>query len=356
MNNIELPHLKIRGYEAKYPIIQGGMGIKLSMAELAAAVANYGGIGTITGVGLGFSNEVKKSREQYLADNKKYLIEEIKKTKELSNDGFVGVNIMTIASDYENMIKTACESGIKFIVSGAGMPYKLPEYTKNFPDVAIIPIISTLQGVRVICKKWSDNYSRLPDAIIVENPNTAGGHLGCSREKIGDPKYNPENVIPEIVKYLKETYNKEIPVIAAGGVRNRYDLDKMLSYGASGVQVATPFILTPECNASDAYKKVHLNAESKDIVIIKSPVGMPGRAINTDFAQKSLENLEKYKPSQCVRCLDVCKFLETNDGFYCILSELENARLTGNGVIFSGQWSPRKMQTVEQVMDTLVKY
>ncbi|MFA6184771.1 MAG: nitronate monooxygenase family protein [Candidatus Shapirobacteria bacterium] len=334
MNN-ELPPLRIGKIESRYPIVLGGMSTGLTTKEMASAVANEGGCGTIGGVGLGISPRIKRA-EDYLEANELCLKREICNALEMTNNGNVGVNLMVATTDYENSIRVAVESGAKFIVSGAGLPTSLPKYVDKYKrsgqeTPALIPIVSSLRATDIILRKWG-NYS-LPAAFVVETPNTAGGHLGAHVEDIGTREFSLEVVVPQLVEFLKAK-KYDIPVIAAGGIWDRTDIDHMLDIGASGVQMATRFLVTKECNASEEFKARHLL--KNNIVIIKSPVGMPGRAIENDFIIK-VNSGERFNLGTCVKCLRGCEYSENGIG-YCIIRALHNAHIGDieKGVLFTG--------------------
>lgn len=350
-----LPSLQIGQHRACYPIIQGGMGIRISGANLAAAVANAGGIGVISAVGLGLNSpyfdinqrNVSKRREQFFEANRLALIDEIQAARTLSPKGILGINAMVVAQDYETLVRTAAEEGIHLIISGAGLPLALPEYTSAYPEVALVPIVSSTRAARIICRKWERLYGRLPDAFVVENPNSAGGHLGAKLEELGDRALDAEQVIPELVAYLQEEVGQSIPVIAAGGVWDRFDIDKMLGLGASGVQIGTRFITTDECDADIRYKEFHLHATPEDVVIISSPVGMPGRALRNAFAEKAIANSPDLEKRCLASCLHNCKCRDEGK-YYCIVQVLDKAARgdVENGLIFSGSNAGRVQQIV----------
>ncbi|HEY9646448.1 MAG TPA: nitronate monooxygenase family protein, partial [Chroococcidiopsis sp.] len=328
-----LPSLQIGQHFAYYPIIQGGMGIRISGAHLAAAVANAGGIGVISAVALGLNspyfdiNEFKngrKRREQFFAANQLALIDEIRKARTLSPRGILGINAMVAARDYETLVRTAAEEGVNLIISGAGLPLSLPEYTAAYPEVALVPIVSTTRAARVICRKWERQYGRLPDAFVVENPNSAGGHLGAKSEELGDRVLEAEQVIPELVAYLQQEIGQAIPVIAGGGVWDRADIDRMLALGASGVQIGTRFITTNECDADIRYKEFHLHAKPEDVVIVPSPVGLPGRALHNAFAEKAIAGSPELATPRLFSCLHACKCRDEQQSF-CIIQALDKA-------------------------------
>jgi len=360
-----LPSLQIGQHIARYPIIQGGMGIRISGSNLAAAVANAGGIGVISAVGLGLNSpyfdisqpNVRLRREQFFEANRLALIDELNKARELSPDGIIGVNVMVAAKDYETLVRTAAQQGVNLIISGAGLPLQLPEYTVEYPEVALVPIVSTTRAAKIICRKWEQKYKRLPDAFVVENPNTAGGHLGAKYEDLDDVALEPEQVIPELVKYLHSELGQPIPVIAAGGVWDRADIVKMLKLGASGVQIGTRFITTDECDANLRYKEFHLHAQPEDVVVIKSPVGLPGRALRNPFVEKAMSGSAPLEKGCVLNCLHVCRFRDTGES-YCIVRALDKAARgdVENGLVFSGSNAGRadRIMPVAELMAELV--
>ncbi len=321
------------------------MGIRISGAHLAAAVANAGGIGVISAVGLGLNSpyfditesRVGKRKEQFFEANRLALIDEIRTARRLSPGGILGINAMVAAHDYKTLVRTAVEQGINLIISGAGLPTQLPEFTADHPEVALIPIISSTRAARIICHKWERQYNRLPDAFVVENPNSAGGHLGAKLEELGDATLDAEQVIPELVAYLKEEVGQPIPVIAAGGIWDRQDIDRVLALGASGVQIGTRFITTNECDADIRYKEFHLHAKPEDVVIVPSPVGMPGRALRNAFAEKAIAHSPDLEKRCLASCLHTCKCRDEQQ-LYCIVQALDKAARGDieNGLIFAG--------------------
>ncbi|MBZ8178576.1 NAD(P)H-dependent flavin oxidoreductase [Oscillatoria salina] len=359
-----LTTLRIGKYTPKYPIIQGGMGIRISGANLASAVANAGGIGVISAVGLGLKSpyfdrqekNVKQRQEKFFAANRLALIDELKKARLLSPNGIIGVNIMVAARDYETLVRTAAENGANLIISGAGLPMNLPEYTANYPDVALVPIISSDRAAKLICRRWERHHQRLPDAFIVENPQTAGGHLGVKKEELANPAFSDAQIIPQLVKYLRDELGVNIPIIAAGGVWDRTDIDRVLALGASGVQIGTRFITTHECDADIRYKEFHLHATPEDVVIVPSPVGMPGRALKNAFAEKAIANSPDLEKRCLANCLHTCRCRDSQET-YCIIQALDNAVRgnVDNGLIFAGSNAGRsqKMMSVAELMAEL---
>jgi nitronate monooxygenase len=372
--NKELPSLRVGNLESESPIFLGGMSVGLTTAELAAEVANKGGFGTIGGVGLGISPEVEDAGDFFEA-NEAALKREIQNALEISNDGNIGVNLMVATTDYEDSVRVAVENRAKFIASGAGLPLRLPEYVEKYKVFGqktpeLIPIVSSVRVAKIILKRWT-RQGVLPSAFIVETPNTAGGHLGVTdADDIGKDEFSLEHVVPELNEYLKsEEYadllkgfngeKHDIPIIAAGGIWDRADVERMLKLGAKGAQLATRFLTTDECNASQEFKDRHLN-NTDPIVVIKSPVGMPGRAIENDFVRRTNSG-EKIDLGPCVGCLNGCKGKLAG---YCIVRALDNVRRgdVENGVLFTGSNGYRLKEDREkgifsagQIMQELTK-
>ncbi len=350
-----LPSLQIGQHLARYPIIQGGMGIRISGAKLAAAVANAGGIGIISAVALGLNSPYfnisqpngRKRREQFFGANRLALIDEIRTARTLSPNGILGINAMVVAQDYETLVRTAAEEGVNLIISGAGLPLQLPKYTAAYPAVALVPIVSSTRAARIMCRKWERQYGRLPDAFVVENPNSAGGHLGAKIEELGDLTFEAEQVIPELVAYLQQEMGQSIPVIAAGGVWDRADIDRMLTLGASGVQIGTRFITTDECDADIRYKEFHLHAKPEDVVIISSPVGMPGRSLRNTFVEKAIAGSPDLEKRCLFNCLHTCKCRDEQQ-YFCIVQALDKAARGDieNGLVFSGSNAGRSERII----------
>ncbi len=347
-----LKDLKIGDLTAKIPIIQGGMGIGISLSGLASAVANEGGIGVIATAVIGM-NEPDFARN-YLEANIRALKREIRKARELTK-GIIGVNIMVALTNFGDMVRTAIEEGIDIIFSGAGLPLNLPEYLNEKVKTKLAPIVSSARAAAIIAKKWSDKFNRIPDAVVVEGPK-AGGHLGFKLDEINDPEHSLEKIVPEVINALKpfeEKYKKEIPVIAAGGIYTGQDIDKFLKLGAAGVQMATRFVTTHECDASEEFKKAYINASEKDMVIIKSPVGLPGRAIRNEFIDQVSQGMRK--PFKCpYHCLKTCDFKNSP---YCISLALINAQRGNlqNGFAFAGAnaYRANKIISVKELIDKL---
>jgi len=287
---------------------------------LASAVANEGGAGVISSAGLGLL--YKDFSSDFLEASIHGLKEEIRKTRE-KTVGVIGVNVMVAMTNFTDMIKTAISEKVDLITAGAGLPLDLPSFLKKDSTTKLIPIVSSARATKIICEKWKANYDYLPDAVIVEGPK-AGGHLGFKEEQIFDQDYSLEKLVPEIVNELKtfeDKYDTKIPLIAAGGIFTGRDIARFLRMGASGVQMATRFVCTEECDAHDNFKHAYLNAKEGDLTIINSPVGLPGRVINNKF----VENIKQGKtvPFNCkYHCLRTCNPKEAP---YCIAKVLSNA-------------------------------
>jgi nitronate monooxygenase len=355
-----LPTLQIGRHTARYPIVQGGMGIRISGANLAAAVANAGGIGIVSAVGLGLNSpyyDRQQKKGNFFEANRLALIDELNQARTLSPDGILGINAMVVARDYETLVRTAAECGVNLIISGAGLPIHLPKYTKDHPDVALVPIVSSTRAAKVICRKWERLYDRLPDAFVVENPNTAGGHLGAKYEELDDPALDADRVIPELIEFLNSEYDRPIPVIAAGGIWDRGDIDRAIALGAAGVQIGTRFITTDECDADVRYKEFHCRARPEDVVIVPSPVGLPGRALKNPFVEKAIANSDELETKCLANCLQVCACRDRRQT-YCIVQALDRAARgdVENGLIFAGSNAgrARKIVPVADVMAQLV--
>jgi len=344
--------LQIGDLTIPIPLIQGGMGVGISLSGLASAVANEGGVGVISSAGLGFL--YKESSKDFLEANIHGLREELRKAREKTS-GVIGVNIMVAMSNFTDMVKTAIAEKADIIFSGAGLPLNLPGFLQKDSITKLVPIVSSARAAKLICEKWKKNYDYLPDAIVVEGPK-AGGHLGFKLEQIDDENYKLEKLIPEVVtevKQIEEKYNQPIPVIAAGGIYTGKDIYDIMQLGASGVQMGTRFVTTNECDASDAFKQTYIDAKSEDIEIIKSPVGMPGRAIMSNFLEKVKQG--KKQPLQCpFQCIKTC---EISSSPYCIISALVNA-LKGNfekGYAFAGAnaFKATHITTVKELIQSL---
>jgi nitronate monooxygenase len=314
----KLPDLYIGDLKINPPIIQGGMGVKISTASLVSAVCNEGAFGVIASVGLGEDyNEGKSKKENFNDRSRLALEEQLDETFKRTNRPF-GVNIMCALSNYDDLVDACIKKNVAAIISGAGLPLKLPALVKNH-KIKLIPIVSSDRAAKIICEGWFKRYNRIPDAIVVEGP-LAGGHLGFNiseLENIND--FNLEKLISEVLEVAKKFDN--IPVIAAGGIFDGYDIRKFLNMGASGVQIATRFICTHECDVPLNLKELFINCSEEDIIIIKSPVGLPARVIKNKFIEKVL-NGEKFPLSCPLKCLKTC---DPDVVPYCIAKALVNA-------------------------------
>ena len=346
--------LKIGDLSIAVPIIQGGMGVGISLSGLASAVANEGGIGVISSAGLGLL--YKDFSQNYLEASIHGLKEEIRKTRDKTL-GVVGVNVMVAMTNFVDMVKTSISEKVDVLITGAGLPLDLPSFLTKGSKTKLVPIVSSARATRIICEKWKANYDYLPDAVIVEGPK-AGGHLGFKEEQISDYNYSLEKLVPEIVSELKifeDKYHQSIPLFAAGGIYTGEDINNIMKLGASGVQMGTRFVTTDECDASQGFKQAFLDADEKDIEIIKSPVGMPGRAIFSNFIQKVKDG--KKQPKKCpFKCIKTC---DIDKSPYCIIIALVNA-LKGNfdhGFAFAGSNAFRatKISSVKEIFQSLLK-
>lgn len=349
---MDLPKLKIGNKTLDLPIIQGGMGVGVSLANLAGNVAKCGGLGVISAAQIGFME--KDFETNTYEANYRALDRNIKEAKRIGcNNGMIGVNIMCVTTNYEDMVKKASEAGADIIISGAGLPKNLPELIKG-TNTMIAPIVSSDRAANLICKLWTTKYNYAPDMIVVEGPK-AGGHLGFKLEELYREDVNIYDIVSkvkEVTMQYEEKYEKNIPVIAAGGIYDGKDIVKAFKHNADGVQIATRFVATEECDADIKFKKAYVNANKEDVIIIKSPVGMPGRAIKNKF----LDNLPEFKLKKCFNCIKTC---DRKTIPYCITQALINS-VKGdidNGLIFCGDNVYRidKITTVRNIMDELVK-
>ncbi len=324
-----LPTLKIGKYTPRYPLIQGGMGVKVSGAKLAGAVAKAGGVGTIASVGIACDHPAFTGKN-YFAANEIAVAEAVREARALAPEGVIAVNCMVALTDYDRQVRSSCEGGVDIVISGAGLPLKLPDYTKDFPDVALVPIVSSTKAADLIIRRWEKNYGKRPDAIVVETPLHAGGHVGATKmEQVNDPALSLEVVIPELIAYLRENLpGEDIPVIAAGGIWDRKDIDHAFALGSRGVQMGTRFACTVEGDASERFKQAYVDATAEDVVLIMSPVGIPGRALKNPFIAKYLEGTVESKPCFAA-CLSHCSYLKTRETF-CIAQALLDA--------YQGDW------------------
>lgn len=347
---MHLPELHIGDLKAKFPVIQGGMGIGVSLSSLASSVANCGGIGVISGAQIGFREENFLSNN--LEANLCGLEKEIHKARELSPSGIIGLNLMVAMKNYAAYVKKAVECKIDLIISGAGLPLDLPDYIKD-SNTKIAPIVSSVKAANLICRMWDKKSNYAPDAIVVEGP-LAGGHLGFHAEEFDNPPelFSIVKEVKEVAKIYGEKYNKTIPVIAAGGIYTAEDIKAALEAGADGVQMATRFVTTYECDADPAFKESYIKATKDTIGIVKSPVGMPGRAILNDFITNPKGNKACY-----YKCLHKCS---VTDIPYCISNALIHAA-TGdveNALLFCGSnaYQATHLEHVKDIFEEIDQY
>ena len=323
--------LKVKIGNLEFSMIQGGMGVGISLSGLASAVANCGGAGIIASVAIGTSKGYPGS---YIEANNNALRDEIETARKMSN-GVIGVNIMRALTNYKDLVKVAVEEKVDLIISGAGLPLDLPNLVGNAP-IKLIPIVSSQKAAEIITKYWSRKHNKIPDAIIVEGPK-AGGHLGFKFDDLINNKIPAlENIVKEVVNFGNNSdyFKTPIPIIAAGGIYTGADIAKYLKLGATGVQMATRFVTTKECDATNMFKWAYINASKEDIQIIKSPVGMPGRAIVNPFLKKVMRG-DKIDFDCKYKCLETCNPRESP---YCIadaLIEVQQDDFT-RGFIFAG--------------------
>ena len=358
---MSLPSLQIGNLTAKLPVIQGGMGVGISLSRLASAVANQGGIGVIAGAMIGMKEpDVAKNP---LEANLRALRQELIKARAMT-EGVIGVNIMVALTTFAEMVKTSIEHRADVIFSGAGLPLELPKYLRDVCDqkkeefqTKLVPIVSSARAASIIAKKWMSRFDYAPDAFVVEGPK-AGGHLGFKPEDIQSPAYALEQLVPEVVevaKALEDRLGRAIPVIAAGGVYSGADIKHFMDLGASGVQMGTRFVATHECDADERFKQSYVNASQEDVTIIKSPVGMPGRALRNGFVEAMGDGAKK--PFKCVfKCVSTCEQEKTP---YCIAAALIHA-MKGNlerGFAFCGSnvFKVDRIVSVRELMDSLQK-
>lgn len=351
---MEFQELKIGKKTARVPIIQGGMGVGVSRSKLAGAVAKEGGIGIISTAQIGYD---EPDFETNVCDcNIRAIEKHIKLAKEQADGGLVGVNVMVALQHYKEHVKAAVRAGADLIVCGAGLPADLPELVGK-ADTAIAPIVSTRKAASVLLRMWDKKYGRTADLLIIEGPK-AGGHLGFTPKQLQSITSNDyDNEILEIIqekKIYEEKYGVSIPVVAGGGIFDRSDIEHVMALGVDGVQIGTRFVATEECDASLAYKQAYIRAAEEDVVIIKSPVGMPGRAIRNAWLQR-LQQQERVPVKKCFRCIKKCNPEEIP---YCITQALIHA-VTGNleqGLIFCGAnvGRIRELTTVPALMHELM--
>ncbi|MBE0491888.1 MAG: nitronate monooxygenase [Sulfurospirillum sp.] len=356
-------NLKIGKHTIAHPIVQGGMGLGISWDLLAGNVSKEGGLGIISAVGTGYYNNKQFSKKDinarpyettnfYSADGLKAIV---KNARKICGDSPIGVNVLYAINDYGRVVRDACEAGADVIITGAGLPTNMPEFTEGFPDVALVPIVSSAKALKIICKRWKQRYDRLPDAIVVEGP-LSGGHQGFTYEQCMQEEFQLENLIAPIKEEIKNW--GDFPLIAAGGVWDHEDILKMFALGADGVQMGTRFIGTHECDADMAFKEVLIAAEKEDIQLFKSPVGYPARGVRTH-----LHELVEKREGPKVRCVSNCvspchRGVEAKAVGYCIADRLSDAYMgkKDTGLFFTGAngYKLKKLISVQELMHKLV--
>lgn len=346
--------LRIGNLVASLPIIQGGMGVGVSLSGLAAAVANQGGIGIISAVGIGMLDP--EHRSNLRKANQLALRKEIRRARELSN-GIIGVNIMMAVTDFDDLLRLSVEEGVDVAIIGAGLFLKRPDFLTDSVKTKIIPKVSSARAARLIFAHWVKSYGVVPDAVVVEGP-MAGGHLGFKKESLGKAEVSLERLVRETVEAIapfEKQFSKHIPVIAAGGVYTGSDMHRMLCAGAKGVKMGTRFVTTTECDVSDAFKQSYIRCHKEDVTIIESPVGLPGRVIANDFVREIKEG--KRRPVKCAwKCLKTCDYKKVP---FCIAEALYNAAIGDleNGFAFAGSnaYQAKEIISVRETVERIAR-
>ena len=358
---------KIGKYTIEKPIIQGGMGVGISWDQLAGNVSKEGGLGVISAVGTGVYKNRKYLKEGEMIGKEHRPLEAINfysytalqkifdNAREICGEKPLAANILYAQSEYDRVVQDACKAGADIIITGAGLPLTMPDAAKEYPDVALVPIVSTAKALKILCRRWKKTHDRLPDAVIVEGP-LSGGHQGFKYDECFLPENQLEAILPPVVEEAKNW--GDIPVIAAGGVWDHEDIKKMLELGASAVQMGTRFIGTVECDTSDAMKQIILDATEEDIKLFKSPVGYPARGVKTRLHQ-SIEEGSAPKVACISNCVAPChRGEEAKQVGYCIADRLTDAYdgIVETGLFFTGSNGYRldKIITVKELMDKLM--
>lgn len=354
--------IRIGKYNINIPIIQGGMGVGVSWDQLAGTVSSLGGLGTISAICSGYYKNMQfidkqvdgRPLDTVNTYSARALEEIFKNARKICGDKPLACNILHAINDYQRVVKDAVKAGANIIVTGAGLPLDLPSLVADNPDVAIIPIVSSDRALRIIAKKWKQSAGRLPDAVIVEGPRS-GGHQGAKKDELFSPEHQLEAILPQVVAERDKL--GDFPVIAAGGIFDKDDIEKMMALGADAVQLGTRFIATPECDASDEFKQMLINSKEEDMVIVSSPVGYPGRAMRSHLT----ENLKPGEtPIKCIsNCIFPCKRGEgARKVGYCIADSLGDSCLgrLKTGLFFSGAngYRVNKMMSVKELIDELL--
>ena len=361
---MEFKPFSIGKYTIEKPIIQGGMGVGISWDQLAGNVSKEGGLGVISSVGTGnYAN--RKYADKVLKDNRpseannfysaKALKAIFENAREICGDKPLACNVLYASVNYDQIVKDACEAGADMIITGAGLPLTMPEAAKAYPDVALVPIVSTAKALKILCRRWKKAHGRLPDAVIVEGP-LSGGHQGFKYEECFLPENQLEVILPPVVEEAKNW--GDIPVIAAGGIWDHDDIVKMMELGAVAVQMGTRFIGTVECDAHENFKKVIIGAEEKDIKLLKSPVGYPARGVKTHL-QTMIEEHTAPRISCISNCVAPChRGVEAKVVGYCIADRLSDAYdgKVDSGLFFTGSngYKLNEIITVKALMEKLM--
>ena len=351
---MEARPLKMGNIEAKVPLIQGGMGVGISLGRLAGAVAKEGGIGIISAAQIGFKEPDFDTNTKEA--NLRAIQKEYDKARAIAPDGIIGFNIIVAMRHYEEYVRAAIDAGADLILSGAGLPTDLPRIAGD-SRAKLAPIVSTDKSAKVILKYWGRKYKRMPDLLVIEGPK-AGGHLGFTKEQLkayDQAAYDAEvSDILDTVRSYEEEFQCRIPVALAGGIENKAQAEHAFSLGVDAIQAATRFVTTEECDAHIRYKEAYLNAKETDIVIVKSPVGMPGRAILNPFMEKVMAG-ERIPHSSCHGCLQKCNPSEIP---YCITDALVHAARgeVDDALLFCGAYAYKAdhLETVKEVIDSLM--
>lgn len=348
--------MKLGNRELALPLIQGGMGVGVSMGGLAGAVAAEGAMGTLSTADAGWNEPDFAAHPQQA--NLRALRREVQRAKRLAaGAGLVAVNAMVATRQYADSVRTALEAGADAIVSGAGLPLELPALAEGF-EALLAPIVSGPRAAQLICRTWAKRYGRVPDFVVLEGCQ-AGGHLGFEEADLLSGRCTPlSRLIPEVLAALhpfEEKFGRAIPLFCAGGVATGAEMAHCTRLGAAGAQLATRFIATEECDAGQGYKDVLLAARPEDLRIIHSPVGMPGRAVNSPLVQRLAAGMRQ-PPAHCSGCIKSCRPAETP---FCITHALIEA-VKGNweeGLFFSGSRVDLvdRMRTVPDLIDELMK-
>ncbi len=350
---MEYSPLVIGDKKTKYPLVQGGMGVGISLGGLAGAVAKAGGVGLISSAQIGF-REPDFETNPFEA-NLRAMEKEYRKAREQAPEGVIGFNIMVALQHYKEYVMQAAKLGADIIVSGAGLATELPAYVKGFAT-KIAPIVSGEKAAQVLLKLWDKRYQTTADMVVIEGP-LAGGHLGFSKEEAESlSREEYEGTICKIIRVVKEyalKYGKKIPVVVAGGMDSPQQVERMLELGADGVQVASAFVATVECDAAEGFKQRYVDARKEEIGLVSSPVGMPGRAIRNAFIERVEAGIRE-PIRKCYGCLNKCNPSEIP---YCITKALITSAKgdADNGLVFCGADTYRitKISTVQEVIENL---